>query len=409
VRNYLSLHVDSPGMPVAAAGGVGVGDPSDAAAAVAEQDPLVLGAAVVGLLVVLVALWWGIRWFRRTPGEQFISRLADHEDVSVLMHPNPDPDAMASALAVAEFADHADVDASLQYPGQIRHQENRAFETVLDLNFDRVDTASDLVSDDVVLVDHNEPRGFSGAERVDPIAVVDHHPGEGTGTDFTDVRPDHGSCASILSEYFQQQDWEPASPEEEASLNGDADRVLTSETATGLLYGIQSDTKHLTKGCSEAEFTASAYLYEGIDEDSLDRIANPQVDAEVLDVKARAINERVVRNAFAVADVGAVSNADAIPQAADELTRLEGVTAVVVMGQKDDTLHLSGRSRDDRVHMGKALRAVVDDIPMSNAGGHARMGGGQLSMEHMEGLGPGDGLDREDFVDQLFDAMIGNI
>jgi nanoRNase/pAp phosphatase (c-di-AMP/oligoRNAs hydrolase) len=386
-----------------------VGDPSDAAAAVAEQDPLVLGAAVVGLLVVLVALWWGIRWFRRTPGEQFISRLADHEDVSVLMHPNPDPDAMASALAVAEFADHADVDASLQYPGQIRHQENRAFETVLDLNFDRVDTASDLVSDNVVLVDHNEPRGFSGAGRVDPIAVVDHHPGEGTGTDFTDIRPDHGSCASILSEYFQQQDWEPASPEEEASLNGDADRVLTSETATGLLYGIQSDTKHLTKGCSEAEFTASAYLYEGIDEDSLDRIANPQVDAEVLDVKARAINERVVRNAFAVADVGAVSNADAIPQAADELTRLEGVTAVVVMGQKDDTLHLSGRSRDDRVHMGKALRAVVDDIPMANAGGHARMGGGQLSMEHMEGLGPGDGLDREDFVDQLFDAMIGNI
>jgi len=396
-------------MPVAAAGGVGVGDPSDAAAAVAEQDPLVLGAAVVGLLVVLVALWWGIRWFRRTPGEQFISRLADHEDISVLMHPNPDPDAMASALAVAEFADHAGVDASLQYPGQIRHQENRAFETVLDLNFDRVDTASDLVSDNVVLVDHNEPRGFSGAGRVDPIAVVDHHPGEGTGTDFTDVRPDHGSCASILSEYFQQQDWEPASPEEEASLNGDADRVLTSETATGLLYGIQSDTKHLTKGCSEAEFTASAYLYEGIDEDSLDRIANPQVDAEVLDVKARAINERVVRNAFAVADVGAVSNADAIPQAADELTRLEGVTAVVVMGQKDDTLHLSGRSRDDRVHMGKALRAVVDDIPMANAGGHARMGGGQLSMEHMEGLGPGDGLAREDFVDQLFDAMIGNI
>ena len=396
-------------MPVAAAGGVGVGDPSDAAAAVAEQDPLVLGAAVVGLLVVLVALWWGIRWFRRTPGEQFISRLADHEDVSVLMHPNPDPDAMASALAVAEFADHAGVDASLQYPGQIRHQENRAFETVLDLNFDRVDTASDLVSGNVVLVDHNEPRGFSGAGRVDPIAVVDHHPGEGTGTDFTDVRPDHGSCASILSEYFQQQDWEPASPEEEASLNGDADRVLTSETATGLLYGIQSDTKHLTKGCSEAEFTASAYLYEGIDEDSLDRIANPQVDAEVLDVKARAINERVVRNAFAVADVGAVSNADAIPQAADELTRLEGVTAVVVMGQKDDTLHLSGRSRDDRVHMGKALRAVVEDIPMANAGGHARMGGGQLSMEHMEGLGPGDGLDRQDFVDQLFDAMIGNI
>ena len=396
-------------MPDAAASGVGAGDPSDAAAAVAEQDPLVLGAAVVGLLAVLVALWWGIRWFRRTPGQQFISHLADHEDVSVLMHPNPDPDAMASALAVAEFADHAGVDTSLQYPGQIRHQENRAFETVLDLDFDHVDTANDLVSDNVVLVDHNEPRGFSGAGRVDPIAVVDHHPGEGTGSEFTDVRPDHGSCASILSEYFQQQNWEPVSPKEEAALNGDAGRVLSSDTATGLLYGIQSDTKHLTKGCSEAEFTASAYLYEGIDEDSLDRIANPQVDAEVLDVKARAINERVVRNAFAVADVEEVSNADAIPQAADELLRLEGVTAVVIVGIKDGTLHLSGRSRDDRVHMGRTLEAVVDDIPMASAGGHARMGGGQLSVNHMEGLGPGDGVKRDQFTDRLFEAMSGEV
>jgi nanoRNase/pAp phosphatase (c-di-AMP/oligoRNAs hydrolase) len=396
-------------MPHAAAGGVGVAVPADAAAAVAEQDPLVLAAAVVGLFAVLVAVWWGIRRFRRTPGERFVANLADLDEVTVLMHPNPDPDAMASALAVGEFAEEVGVESHLQYPGQIRHQENRAFQTVLDLDFEQVDTANDLQSENVVLVDHNEPRGFAGAERVDPVAVVDHHPGDGTGAAFTDVRPDHGSCASILSEYFQQQDWEPLSPEEEATVNGDAERVLHSETATGLLYGIQSDTKHLTKGCSEAEFSASAYLYDGVDEDCLDRIANPQVDAEVLDVKARAIDRRVVRNAFAVSDVGEVSNADAIPQAADELTRLEGVTAVVVMGQKGDTLHLSGRSRDDRVHMGKTLRAVVEDIPMGNAGGHARMGGGQLSVEHMEGLGPGDGMGRADFVDRLFDAMAGEI
>ncbi len=409
MRNYLTLEVDSPGMPHAAAGGVGAVAPRDAAAAVAEQDPLVLAAAVVGLLVVLVALWWGVRRLRRTPGAEFVGHLADREEVSVLMHPNPDPDAMASAVAVGEFAAEAGVEAHLQYPGEIRHQENRAFETVLDLEFDRVDTASDLLADDVVLVDHNEPRGFAGADSVAPFAVVDHHPGDGEGEEFTDVRPDHGSCASILAEYLRQQDWEPVGPDEEDDVAEDADRILPSDTATGLLYGIQSDTKHLTKGCSAAEFEASAYLYEGIDEDRLDRIANPYVDAEVLDVKARAINQRRVENPFAVADVGEVSNADAIPQAADELSQLEGVTAVVVIGQKGDTLHLSGRSRDDRVHMGKTLRTVVDEIPMANAGGHARMGGGQLSVEHMEGLGPGDGLDRAEFVDRLFDAMAGEI
>jgi len=277
---------------------------------------------------------------------------------------------------------------------------------VLDLDFDRIESAADLSGAPVVLVDHNEPRGFSGAENVDPIVVVDHHPGGGTGREFTDVRTDAGACASIFAEYFQEMGWEPGDPDEGESGEGD---VLPPELATGLLYGIQSDTTSLTKGCSPAEFEAAAYLYPGVDQDRLDRIANPEVDAEVLDTKATAIRKREVRNAFAVSNVGTVSNVDAIPQAADELLRLEGVTAVVVLGDDEETIHLSGRSRDDRVHMGKALRAVVDDVPMAGAGGHARMGGGQLSVEHMEGLGPSEGMERGELQQRLFDAMGGDI
>ena len=129
----------------------------------------------------------------------------------------------------------------------------------------------------------------------------------------------------------------------------------------------------------------------------------------MLDVQARAIVKRVVRAPYAVSDVGPVSNVDAIPQAAEELLQLEGVSAVVVVGEKEGTLHLSGRSRDDRVHMGDALAAAVEDVPMSSGGGHARMGGGQVSLEHLRGLGPGDGLTREDLEERLFDAMGGDL
>jgi len=386
-----------------------VGRPAqvDTAVAAVREDPALFAAVAIGVLVVVLALWWGGRRFRRTPGERLRRHLGSVDEVAILMHPNPDPDAMSSALAVGELAAAAETDTTLQYAGQIRHQENRAFETVLDLAFDRVETVDDLAAETVVLVDHNEPRGFSGAERVDPYAVVDHHPGDGTGSVFTDVRPEYGACATIFAEYFEEMDWEPLDPDHEGEV--DEDGTVPSDVTTGLIYGIQSDTKHLTKGCSPAEFAASAYLYAGVDEDRLDRIANPQVDAEVLDVKARAIERREVRNAFAVSDVGGVSNVDAIPQAADELTHLEGVTAVVVVGRKDDTLHLSGRSRDDRVHMGKTLSAVVEDIPMAEAGGHARMGGGQLSIDHMEGIGPSEGIDHDEFVDRLFTAMAGDL
>jgi nanoRNase/pAp phosphatase (c-di-AMP/oligoRNAs hydrolase) len=369
------------------------------------EDPLLLAVAVLVVGVVLAVGWLVVGRFGRTPGERLAGLLADHDEVAVLMHPNPDPDAMSAALAAEAIAEYVGTETSLYHPGQIRHQENRAFETVLELDCERIETAADIDADPVVLVDHNEPRGFSGSEGIDPIAVVDHHPGDGTGRAFTDVRTDNGACASIFAEYFREMGWEPV------GLDGTPEEAdaLSPRVATGLLYGIQSDTKSLTKGCSRAEFEASAYLYPGTDEDRLDRIANPEVDAEVLDVKATAISQREVRNPFVVSDIGTVSNVDAIPQAADELLRLEGVTAVVVLGDKDGTIHLSGRSRDDRVHMGKTLRTAVEEVPMSGAGGHARMGGGQLSVDHMEGLGPGNGVSRAELKERLFEVMGGDV
>jgi Exopolyphosphatase-related proteins len=358
------------------------------------EDPVLLAAA--GATVVLLVLaWLGVRRLGRTAAGRLRRVLSGYDRVSVLMHPNPDPDAMSAALAVDTLAQSVETETALQYSGQIRHQENRAFEAVLDTDFDRIESSDELDGEAVVIVDHNEPRGFSGAERVDPVAVVDHHPGGGTGTAFTDVRHDAGACASIFAEYFRELDWEPVDPEEMEAIENDTG-VLEPRVSTGLVYGIQSDTKSLTKGCSSAEFAAAEYLYPGVDQDRLDRIANPQVDAEVLELKAKAITERDVREAFAISDVGTVSNVDAIPQAADELLRLGGVTAVVVLGDIDGTIRLSGRSRDDRVHMGKTLRTVVEEIPMSGAGGHARMGGGQLSIDHMEGIGPSTGMDREE-------------
>ena len=327
------------------------------------------------------------------------------------MHPNPDPDAMSCALAAATVAESRDTNASIYYPGQIRHHENRALETLLEsefeieVSFEQIDAADDITEDAVVLVDHNEARSFPNAEMIDPIAVVDHHPGDGTGQSFTDVRDEYGACATIFAEYIEELDWRVADPDEELE-----DReILQPGIATALVYGILSDTNKLTSGVTGAEFEAVRFLSPGIDEDILDRIANPDMDAESLEIKARAITGRTVKSSFAISDVGKVSNLDAIPQAADELRQLEGISAVVVMGERDGTIRLAGRSSDDRVHMGKVLSAVADDIPMAEAGGHARMGGGTISIEHMEGLGPSDGMTRDEMKVRLFEAMGGDI
>ena len=397
-------------MRFTAAREVSAGDLLEPAASYVSANPMVVAAAAA-VVAFLVGIWLVVRWIRRPMGVRFERLLAKRDEVAVLMHPNPDPDAMACAIGVEAIARSVDTDVTIQYPGQIRHQENRAFRTVLDLEFERVASPEDLAADHVILVDHNVPRGFAGAEQVVPYAVIDHHPGSGTGEAFTDHRTDYGACASILAEYCQELDGVPVGPDgEPATVDGLA---VAPEVATGMLYGIQSDTNHLTSGCHHADFAASAYLFRGVDEDRLQRIANPQVSAEVLEIKARAISSRDVRGSFAVSDVGEIGDADAIPQAADELMSLEGVTAVVIYGVRDGTVHFSGRSRDDRVHMGRAMETALAGIHGATAGGHARMGGGQAPEKQI--AGPHDtesaaGLwSRTELADRLFDAMNGDV
>jgi nanoRNase/pAp phosphatase (c-di-AMP/oligoRNAs hydrolase) len=366
------------------------------------QQPLVAAGVVLGAALGLAGLLYLLRRLTRTNGARFVAALADCREVTVLMHPNPDPDAMASALATAELAESVDTAATIQYAGQIRHPENRAFRTVLECEFDRIVTDLDLAAENVVLVDHNEPRGFAGADGLEPYAVVDHHPGGGLGQAFTDVRPDRGSCASIFTEYLRDQGYR--------SRNGD--RPLPARLATGLLYGVQSDTTSFTRGCTPAEFDAAAFLFPAADADSLDRIANPQVDGETLDVKARAIRSRQLQGSFLVSHVGHIDNTDALPTAVEELVRLEGVTAAVVTGERNGTLHASGRSRDDRVHMGETLDAAFQFIPDASAGGHARMGGGQVPLPDggtVELVETTEEDAPRDLEDRLFAAMNGEL
>lgn len=353
--------------------------------------------AGVGLAVVMAVGGWTWRTNRQSPGRRLTRVLGAYEEVAVLMHPDPDPDAMACAAGVAALAADAGTEVVLLYPGEIRHPQNRAFATVLDLEATAIEQGADIGDRPVVLVDHDEPRGFTGAGGVEPVAVVDHHPGMQAGTGLTDCRPDYGACSSIVAEYFR-----------ELGYGREGGPELPSEVATGLLFGILSDTNRFTRGCSPADFDASAYLYPAADAGDLDRIGNPEMDVGVLETKVRAITDRESRGPFVVSDVGDVCNRDAVPVAADELLHLEGVSAVVALGTRGDTIHLSGRSRDDRIHMGNVINETLSDIPMADGGGHARMGGGQISIPHMEGIGPSDGVTRAELRERLFDRMGGD-
>ncbi|MFW6153431.1 MAG: DHH family phosphoesterase [Halobacteriota archaeon] len=358
-------------------------------------DLLLLGVIVAVLGLALVAYY--VLRVRRTPGKRFRRLLRDQDEVAILLHPNPDPDAMATGFATAALAKGVDTKARILYPGQLRHHENRAFRTVLEVDLEHIDSVNELIDLPIVLVDHGRPRGFPGAETLDPIAVIDHHDEIPIDAAFLDARPDYGACSTILTEYLRDL------RAHERRENGQA--LLDTKLATALAYGIHTDTNNLTRGATFKEFEAFKFLYPMIDDGLLDRIANPSVEAGMLDSKARAIQNRIVRDCYCVSDMGSVEAADVVPMAADELLRLEGIESAVAIGDYDGMLYVSGRSIDDRVHIGTALERVVEKIPGASAGGHARMGGAQSPIEAMEGIGPTTGLTRDELIEEVFAQM----
>jgi nanoRNase/pAp phosphatase (c-di-AMP/oligoRNAs hydrolase) len=286
------------------------------------------------------------------------------EPLLVVPHDNPDPDAIAAAMALVDIAERVGVEAEAGFNGQISHQENRALVNLLDVklrNLADVDVTEEYGS--IALVDHSVPGvNDSLPERVAPEIVIDHHPPtDAVDAAFRDIRPELGATATMLTQYVD-------------TMGVSIDERI----ATALLYGIRIDTRDFTRGVTNADFDAAATLLPHADESVLDRVESPSISASVFGVLAAAIDRRIVRGSTVTSCVGELSDRDALPQAADQLLSLKGVTVAVVYGYIDDTVYVSARARGADVDLGETLRDAFGEI--GSAGGHADMAGAQLEL-----------------------------
>jgi nanoRNase/pAp phosphatase (c-di-AMP/oligoRNAs hydrolase)/Trk K+ transport system NAD-binding subunit len=284
--------------------------------------------------------------------------------LAIVMHDNPDPDAIASALALARVAAAVDTPADACYFGEISHQENRALVNLLDLELIALDGETDLDAyDAVALVDHSRPGVNDGLpEETIVDIVVDHHPPRApVEAGFVDLRRDIGATSTLLADYLRRAGIDP-----EESL------------ATALLFGIRVDTDDFAREVSVADFEAAAWLLERADLSLLELVESPSMTAEVLETLARAIRDRDVRGDALASNVGAIRDRDALAQAADHLLNMDGIHVTVVYGFKDGTVYVSGRARGTDVDLGETLRDALDAI--GSAGGHADMAGAQVPL-----------------------------
>ena len=307
--------------------------------------------------------------------------------LAVVTHDNPDPDAIASAVALGDLAKRAGCSVSICYYGDITHQENRAFVNVLEyelLNLADEDPDALDPYDGFALVDHSRP-GVNDQLPPDlPIdIVIDHHPPRfPVEARYVDLRSGVGATSTLLVDYFQRLDIE-----------------IPAQIATGLLFGIRIDTKDFQREVSADDFEAAAHLVSRADMHVLQRIEDPSISAETLEIIGRAVSNREQEGSVLLSSVGQLSDRDALAQAADRLLNLEDVQTTVVYGVLDGTIYVSARARGADIDLGEVLRDAFNQI--GSAGGHADMAGAQIALGVLEAVD-----DREESLHEIVRSFV---
>ncbi|AEK72364.1 phosphoesterase [Thermococcus sp. 4557] len=293
------------------------------------------------------------------------------DSLLIVMHDNPDPDAIASATALSVIAQTLGFKTQIVYGGEIAHHENRAFVNLLGIDLRKVSRGSYELKryPFIALVDCQPNGNLTTLDQSDYNKIkilIDHHqilqhlqeliPEDA----FLDIRPDVHSSAAILAEYLRM-------------LN----ISLSPLMATALFYGIYIDTKKFSK-LSHIDLKAIEFLAGKVDYELLDKIEHPDISTETAEILAKAIMNRRIYKNVVVSNVGFITNRDAIAESADFLLRLEGITTVLVFGIVDDRIEISARTRDVRVNIGAVLREAFGDI--GSGGGHSQSGGARIPL-----------------------------
>jgi nanoRNase/pAp phosphatase (c-di-AMP/oligoRNAs hydrolase) len=293
--------------------------------------------------------------------QQYQRYLSDADRVLILLHNDPDPDAIASGLALRNLLRRTRQTAIIGCMYGVSRPENLRMLKLLDLQVE-VLTAEQIKSFERICLVDVQPHYFSGLlPQVD--LVIDHHPEQpGYNAVFKDIRSDYGSTSTILTEHLRAVDID-----------------ISERTATGMLYAIKSDTLFFNRQANRADLDAFSYLYPLADATMIRKMEGAEITAERLDFVIKAWQHgRMVEHVFC-AFLGEPSREDFMPYVADFYLQLENVQWSVISGVVNDTFVVSVRNLGYSRNAGDFVRRWFSDI--GSAGGHRTMAKAVVPLE----------------------------
>jgi len=300
--------------------------------------------------------------------DELLKLLGRSRRLLVVIHDNPDPDALASACALQRLAEEKAGTRCLICCEPIAGRaENRALIRELRLKLRPVSRVNWGQWPLVALLDTQPGAGNNSfPPRRVPDIVIDHHPlRPKTKTRFLDVRTDYGACTTILAEYLSA-----------ASVAPPAD------LAAAMCYAISAETQDLVRPAAEADTRVYVQLYPLADKRMLGRILHPRLMHSYFATLARAVLCAFTYGNIIGSHLGEIPHPDSVSLVADLLLRHERMGWSIVTGAWQGDLYVSLRAMPGRAHAGVVLARILRKI--GRAGGHGTMAAGRVPLKSTE-------------------------
>lgn len=309
-------------------------------------------------------------------------------NIYIQTHNFPDPDAIGSAFGLQELLAHFGIPAQICYDGQIDKLSTSKMLDMFHITMFSSEEISEKLRDEdgIICVDSQKNAGNTTDFTGDEIASIDHHP---TYVKVPYLYSDIqivGACATLITEYYQQQGVEPS-----------------KNVAAALLYGIKMDTLQFTRGVTRRDIQAFEFLFPKSDGRALALLERNNIEFQDLKAYGAAIE-----NVRLYGYVGFSRIPFACPDAmiailSDFILSLIEVEVAVLYCERKDGLKLSVRSERSEVNAGEVTHKALEGI--GNGGGHASMAGGLIPRKNLALLGNYP----DDFLrDRFLEAMQGD-
>jgi nanoRNase/pAp phosphatase (c-di-AMP/oligoRNAs hydrolase) len=293
------------------------------------------------------------RSLTRARVRQYQRYLSDADRILILLHNDPDPDAMAGGLALRNVLRRTKATAILGALQGVTRPENLRMANLLDIHVETIAPSAIGEFERIAMVDV-QPHYFNSIlDRVD--LVIDHHPQQpGYSAVFKDIRPDYGSTSTIMTEHLRSVD-----------VN------ISERTATALLYAIKSDTLFFNRQANRVDLEAFSFLYALADAALIRKMEGAEITLERLEYVMRALQGGQMAEQVFCSFLGTAPREDLIPYVADFYLQLEDVKWTIVSGIVNENLVVSVRNLGYSRNAGEFVRKYFADI--GSAGGHRAM------------------------------------